>query len=64
MKREKRLSLYSWRWTVGQGAHWRFERDVSAETRNEWLAVFRKDEPSISFIVSDKRPFKAPEVMP
>jgi hypothetical protein len=61
MKQEKRLSLYSWRWAVGQGAHWRFERDVSAESRDGWLAQFRKDEPSVSFTVSDARPFRAPK---
>lgn len=60
MRKEKRLSLYSWRWAVGQGAHWRFERDVSHDSQAQWLATFKKDEPSVTFTVASERPWRAP----
>jgi hypothetical protein len=56
MRKEKHLSVYSKRWAVGQGAHWRYERDVSPDSRDKWLAIFQRDEPSITFIVSEGRP--------
>jgi hypothetical protein len=60
MRKEKPLSIYSKRWAVGQGSHWRYERDVSAESRDKWLTIFQRDEPSITFISSQGRPRLTP----
>jgi hypothetical protein len=36
--------------------HWVAERQCAADTVDEWLAVFRKDEPAIKFVVSTRKP--------
>jgi hypothetical protein len=54
--KNKIFKLYSKRFTVAQGNHWVEERIVTAETTQAWLDIFRKDEPSVLFLVSDKKP--------
>ncbi len=52
----KRLKLYSLRHSVALGNHWRHERDVTDASAQEWLSVFRKDEPKVTFIVNNRKP--------
>ena len=59
MRKPKFNSLYSRRWAVGQGWHWQYERDVSKDSESAWLTTFRKDEPTVTFIVSKGRPLKS-----
>ena len=48
--------LWSLRWSVAKGNHWNLEREVTDETCQEWLKVFRNDEPKILFLVSSRKP--------
>lgn len=50
------MKLYAKRWTAAWGWQWIAERDVTAETADGWLHVFRKDEPDVTFVVSSKKP--------
>ena len=35
---------------------WVLERECMISTANEWLEVFRKSEPDVKFVLSDKKP--------
>jgi hypothetical protein len=50
------LTLWSLRTSVAHGRHFVAERQVTAATADQWLSIFRKDEPSVLFIVSARRP--------
>lgn len=50
------MKLWSQRWTVANGWHWQLERKVRPEDAEQWLKVFRSDEPGILFIVSENKP--------
>lgn len=50
------LKIYSIRYSVAQGNHWQYERDCTEANVQEWLAVFRKDEPGVTFIASKRKP--------
>jgi len=52
----KPLTLWSLRTNTAVGNHFVAERKVTEETAQQWLAVFRKDEPSVIFIVCAKKP--------
>lgn len=52
------LTLWSRRHNVAQGNHWKAERQVTEATAQEWLSVFRKDEPSVLFLVAARKPAK------
>lgn len=52
----KTLRLYSKRFSIARGNHWVIEREVTEETCQQWLEIFRKDEPNVLFLVSDKKP--------
>ena len=52
------MKIYSIRYSVAQGNHWRHERDCTAANVQEWLAVFRKDEPGVLFIGAARKPRK------
>ncbi len=56
MNTERKLKLYSRRHSVARGNHWRYERDVTEENAQEWLAVFRKDESGVLFLVNNRKP--------
>lgn len=43
------IGLYSKRWSVAKGWHWKYERDCSEENIYEWLRVFQMDEPGVTF---------------
>ena len=50
------MTLWSIRWSVGKGNHLVAERKVTTANVDEWLRVFRKDEPGVTFMVSDLKP--------
>lgn len=54
----KNLSL--WKYNRRSGL-WDHQRTVTDETAEPWLARFRADEPSESFVVSRHQPKKPPE---
>jgi hypothetical protein len=35
---------------------WKVEREVTPETKEQWLAIFHKDEPNKKFVVSKRKP--------
>ena len=49
-------NLYSKRFTIARGWHWKLERECLEENAKSWLEVFQKDEPSITFKISKKTP--------
>ena len=51
-----KLYLWAKRYSTAWGWHWVIQREVMTETADSWLNVFRKDEPSIEFLVSNKKP--------
>lgn len=50
------ISLWSLRQSIAWGWYWRKERDCQESTANDWLRVFRKDEPEIEFKLAKKCP--------
>lgn len=50
------LKIWSRRTSMARGLHWKFERDCTEETREQWLEVFRKDEPGVLFVALDRKP--------
>lgn len=52
----KKLTLWSARFTPAKGNHFVAERQVTEETAQEWLKIFREDEPKVLFLASDKKP--------
>jgi lysophospholipase L1-like esterase len=40
----------------GEGTDWIAERDVTPETAEQWLQVFRRDEPEAEFVVASRKP--------
>jgi hypothetical protein len=49
-------TLWAKRHSVAYGWRWTHERQCSPDTAQEWLAVFQRDEPNISFALSDRKP--------
>lgn len=52
----KALTLWSLRVSAARGNHFVAETQVTEETAQDWLKVFRRDEPSILFLVAAKKP--------
>jgi hypothetical protein len=52
----KQLTLWSIRHSAARGNHAQAERKVSEAEAQAWLAVFRKDEPNVLFLVSANKP--------
>jgi hypothetical protein len=50
------LKLWSRRFNIGHGNHWKLERECILETAIEWLKIFQKDEPNTYFILSVRKP--------
>jgi len=48
-----------WRYNKRTG-YWDRVRSVSPETKDEWLAIWKKDEPESEFKVSQNRPSNPP----
>lgn len=55
---EMQMKIWSRRFTPAQGNHWKLERECTAETVQQWLAIFRKDEPEVIFIGDTRKPPK------
>lgn len=50
------MTLWSRRTSPAQGNYWKAERDVTEQTAQDWLKVFRDDEPLCNFVVSKRKP--------
>lgn len=50
------MTLYSKRFSPAKGNHWVNERDVTEETCQQWLEIFRKDEPKVLFLAANRKP--------
>lgn len=50
------LSLWSLRHSVAYGEHFKRERFCSIETAQEWLDIYKNDEPDVLFVVSAQKP--------
>lgn len=58
MTAQKELTLWSARLSVAQGNHFVAERKVTEETAQDWLKIFREDEPNVLFLVCKNKPKK------
>lgn len=54
----KQMKIWSRRFTIALGNHWKYERDCNEMNVQEWLKVFRDDEPNVIFIASKRKPAK------
>ena len=51
-----KLTLWAGRNSATEGYRFVAEREVTEATAQDWLKIYREDEPSIIFIVSAKKP--------
>lgn len=58
MNKQKELTLWSSRFSVAYGNHFVAERKVTEETAQDWLKIFREDEPNVLFLVCKNKPKK------
>lgn len=56
--------LYSLRWSVAKGWHWRVERDgMSKESAESWWDIYCRDERAVTFKISkNKRKPRLPDM--
>lgn len=52
----KTLTLWAGRTTVGYGYNFVAEREVTEANAQDWLKVYREDEPGVTFIVCKNKP--------
>ena len=52
----KPIYLFSRRFSISRGWHWKIEREVTKENAEEWQRVFAKDEPEVIFYVGIRHP--------
>jgi hypothetical protein len=52
----KTLTLWSRRNSPARGNFWQEERKVTEETVQQWLKVFRDDEPGVLFLAAARKP--------
>lgn len=52
----KTVNLYSKRFSISRGWHWKLERVCNKDVASNWLKVFTKDEPMIEFKLATKQP--------
>lgn len=50
------LKIWSLRNSGARGNHWKYERDSTEENIQEWLKIFRNDEPGVIFVGSKCKP--------
>lgn len=50
------MKLWSRRTSTAKGNYWKAERDVTEQTAQDWLKVFRDDEPNVIFVVAKRKP--------
>ena len=53
---EQLTAIWSFRWTVGRGWQWRHERYCTKNEALQWLAVFQRDEPRVTFKIARNKP--------
>jgi hypothetical protein len=51
-----KLTLWSRRHSAARGCFWQAERAVTEDAAQQWLEVFRNDEPNVLFLVSGRKP--------
>jgi hypothetical protein len=56
MNSSNEMTLWAGRFSVTSGYGFVAERKVTEETAQDWLEVFRKDEPGVIFLVSKTKP--------
>ncbi len=52
------IKIWSLRFSPAKGNHWQLERECAEDTIQQWLAVFRADEPNVCFIGYNRKPSK------
>lgn len=52
------MKIWSRRYTVAQGNHWKLERECNEADVQAWLKIFRDDEPNVCFIAYKRKPAK------
>lgn len=50
------IGLWSLRWSAAKGEHWRHERQCLPDAGEGWLALYREDEPDVTFTLSETKP--------
>lgn len=51
------IRLFSKRYSAARGWYWEGERIINDEARaQEWLELFRNDEPNVTFVLSKNEP--------
>jgi hypothetical protein len=50
--------LFSLRYSVARGWHYKHERNAEDAEVQDWLKVFREDEPEVRFFVANRMPTK------
>lgn len=50
------MKIWSLRFSVAKGNHWQYERDCTEANCQDWLKVFRDDEPNVIFLASIRKP--------
>lgn len=50
------MTIWSLRTSIGRGNHFVAERKCDEATVQQWLAIFRADEPNVCFIGSKRKP--------
>lgn len=58
---EMNESMGIWSYNEASGL-WKHEREVSNETADKWMKIYKSDEPKKSFVVSSKKPKGKPKV--
>jgi hypothetical protein len=53
------MKIWSLRHTASNGTHMKHERDCLEVDAQDWLSVFRGDEPKVIFLASHKKPSAA-----
>ena len=56
MAKANKMKLWAGRTSVVDGYRFVAEREVTEETSQQWLKVYRDDEPGVIFIVSATKP--------
>jgi hypothetical protein len=50
------MKIWSFRHSPARGNHVVMERECTEETVQQWLAIFRADEPNVCFIGDTRKP--------
>jgi hypothetical protein len=51
--------MFLWMHNTQTGV-WDQQRDVTPETKDQWMQIFQKDKPHARFVVSERRPKAVP----